>query len=77
MDLTGRPEFSPRGTTILVPGTVAGSVGRRFGIVRYRSATPFSSRPSDWGQGTLVTNTGQPGRGVLRAVFSPRGTRLA
>lgn len=77
VDLSGRPEFSPRGTTILVPGTVAGSGGRRFGIVRYDSATPFSSRPSHWGKGTVVTDASRGGRGVIRAVYSPGGTRLA
>lgn len=77
VDLNGRPVWSPRGTEILVPGVVPGTDGRRFGLVRYRSATPFSTRPSDWGSGRMVTDLGRAGRGVIGAGFSPDGERLA
>jgi hypothetical protein len=77
VDLNGRPSWSPRGTTLLVPGVVPGTGGQRFGIVRYRSATPFSPRPSDWGRGEVVTDLARAGRGVIRAAYSPSGKRLA
>jgi len=77
IDLNGPPAWSPRGTEILVPGVVSGTDGRRFGLVRYRSATPFSTRASDWRRGRVVTDLAREGRGVIRAAYAPDGKRLA
>jgi beta-lactam-binding protein with PASTA domain len=48
-----------------------------FGIVRYRSKKAFSPDVADWGKGKFVTDTKQPGKGVIDWSISPDGKRAA
>jgi len=63
------------GKTLLVWG--ASPEGNQFGVIRYRSAKPFSTDPGDWKSDGFVTDTTRPGQGALDAVPSPDGKQLA
>jgi beta-lactam-binding protein with PASTA domain len=47
------------------------------GIVRWKTAKPFSPNPADWSSGHFITDTSQPGHAVLDAALSPDGKTLA
>jgi len=48
----------------------------KFGMLVYRSSTPYSTNPRDW-HGTMATDTSAAGRGVIAAAYSPAGTSVA
>jgi beta-lactam-binding protein with PASTA domain len=75
-DLSGRISWSPDGRTVLVPGRRHDNPAAIFAIRRYRAARPYALQPEQW-QGSTVTSTKTPGKGVIAEVFSPRGTRVA
>jgi beta-lactam-binding protein with PASTA domain len=69
---TSFAQWSPGGTSILVPAVSAKGVG----IVRYTSEVPFSAKASDWGKGAFVTAPA-PDRFVQDMAISPDGKRVA
>jgi beta-lactam-binding protein with PASTA domain len=69
--------WSPDGAKILTFGTQNGSNGTVFGLIEFTSNVPFSTQASQWGQGTVVTNTATSGEGVIAGAFSPDGKQLA
>jgi hypothetical protein len=67
--------WAPDGRSLLVVGSSGdGSV---FGMVRYRTQTPFSADGAKWRTGGYVTDVSKPGRGVIDAALSPDGKTLA
>jgi beta-lactam-binding protein with PASTA domain len=66
--------WSTNGKEILTFGVSA--LGE-FGMVRYRSKTPFSPDAKDWRGGKIVTDTSKTNEGVIDASLSPDGKRLA
>jgi len=67
--------WSPNGTELLV-GASRSASPTTFGLLEFKSQTPFSTRAEDWGSGRLVTPT-MDGSGVRAAAFSPNGAQLA
>lgn len=65
--------WAPDGKAILAWGFK----GTEFGIVRWKSGTPYSANPDDWTRGRFVSDTSQPGRGLLDATLSPDGRQMA
>lgn len=70
-DLGRAISWRPDGRELLVFGVRRGKPGT-FGILRYRSARPFSADPRDW-SGAIATDVSQRGRGVIAAAYSPSG----
>jgi hypothetical protein len=68
-------QWSPDGRTLLAFGATASR--RRQGLVRWRSAKPFSADVNDWGSARYFTPTSEPGSAVLDAALSPDGRTLA
>ena len=66
----GAIHWAPNGRSILAGG-VSTSDSSVIGVVRWRSETPFSTDPDDWGEGRLVAE------GVREAALSPDGKQLA
>jgi beta-lactam-binding protein with PASTA domain len=74
---TGRSiHWAPDGKTIIAFGVRTGHP-EEFGMFRWRSKKAFSPDANDWGTGKLVTDTSKANEGVLDAVWSPDGSRLA
>jgi hypothetical protein len=48
-----------------------------FGVVRWKTDTPFSPDPGDWTAGKFVSSIDKPNQGVREAVLSPDGKVLA
>jgi dipeptidyl aminopeptidase/acylaminoacyl peptidase len=71
--------WAPDGKTILAWGFKPSAAGGtpEFGMVRWRTGTPFSADPDDWTSGRFVTDTSVEGQGVLDAAISPDGKRMA
>jgi beta-lactam-binding protein with PASTA domain len=67
--------WAPDGKSILAWGFKDGT--REFGMVQWKTKTPFSSDPDDYSKGEIVTDTSTPGAGVLDAAISPDGKRMA
>jgi Tol biopolymer transport system component len=68
--------WATNGRSIFATGGKNPNTGE-FGVVRWKTSTPFSSDPNDWGPGRFVTNTDTPNEGVREAVLSPDGKVLA
>ena len=66
--------WSPDGKSIIAFGVR--QLGE-FGIFRWKSKKPFSPDPKDWGKGKLESDTSKSNEGMLDAVVSPDGTRMA
>jgi beta-lactam-binding protein with PASTA domain len=75
-DLGRQIAWSPDGTAILVFGSKHGDP-QQFGLIEFVSNVPFSEHASDWGHGTVVTDTTRPGQGVIAGSFSPNGKQVA
>jgi hypothetical protein len=74
-DLGRQISWRPGGRELLVFGVRRGHP-REFGMLRYRSARPFSTNPRDW-HGRLATDASQSGRGVIGAAYAPNGSDVA
>ena len=74
-DLGRQITWRAGGRELLVFGVRRGKPGT-FGMLRYRSAVPFSANPADW-RGALATDTSVTGRGVIAAAYSPAGSSVA
>ena len=68
--------WAANGRAIFATGGKNPNTGE-FGVVRWKTSTPFSADPNDWGPGRFVTNTDTPNEGVREAVLSPDGKILA
>jgi hypothetical protein len=73
--LARKINWAPDGRSLLVFGASADS--GTFGMVRYRSKTPFSADGAKWRTGGYVTDVSKPGRGVIDAAVSPDGKTMA
>jgi beta-lactam-binding protein with PASTA domain len=69
--------WSPDGTKILVLGIKDSSNGSVFGLIEFVSNQAFSTQASLWGQGAVVTDTSQPGHGVIAGAFSRDAKHIA
>jgi hypothetical protein len=58
-------------------GTKNGTSGTVFGLIRFATNLAFSPQASLWGQGTVVTDTAQPGHGVIAGAFAPDRKQVA
>jgi len=67
----------PDGRTLLAAAKPLAPADWRFGLLRLRSGTPFSTRARDWGGGRSFVTPAQPRRGVAAVAVSPSGRRLA
>jgi WD40-like Beta Propeller Repeat len=67
--------WAPNGKSILAWGFLPDT--QAFGMVQWKSQTPFSSNPDDWSKGEIVTDTSKQGEGVLDAAISPDGKQMA
>jgi hypothetical protein len=47
-----------------------------FGMIRWKSKTPFSAERDDWSKGTFVTDTNVKDKGVIDMSISPDGKQL-
>ena len=74
-DLGRQISWRRGGRELLVFGVLRGQPGH-FGILRYRSPTPFSANPHRW-RGELVTDSSVLGRGAIAAAYSPSGSQVA
>jgi hypothetical protein len=75
-NLLGRKiNWSPNGKTLLVFGATPDF--NQFGMIRYRSRTPFSTNPDDWKSDGFQTDTTLPLQGALDAAISPDGKQVA
>ncbi len=74
-DLGRQISWRSDGRELLVFGVRRGKP-ETFGMLRYRSATPFSTDPRDW-RGAIATDTSTAGRGVIAAAYSPVGATVA
>jgi hypothetical protein len=73
--LARKINWSPDGKALLI--SAASHDGNELGMVQYRSKRAFSSDPADWQSKGFVTDVSKRGEGVLDAVVSPDGKRLA
>ena len=73
-DLGRQISWRRGGRELLVFGVRRGKP-QQFGILRYRSARPYSTNPADW-RGELATDKSS-GRGAIAAAYSPSGERVA
>jgi beta-lactam-binding protein with PASTA domain len=67
--------WAPDGKSILAWGFKTGPT--RFGMVQWKTSKPFSTDTGDYKPGRFVSDTSEPGQGVLDASLSPDGKRLA
>jgi beta-lactam-binding protein with PASTA domain len=67
--------WGPDGKSILAWGFRPDNF--KFGMVRWTTKKPFSTNPDDWSAGKFETDTSKDGEGVLDAVLSPDGKRMA
>ena len=74
-DLGRQISWRNDGRELLVFGVRRGNT-QKFGMLVYRSSTPFSTNPRDW-RGKMATDTSAAGRGVIAAAYSPAGTSVA
>jgi hypothetical protein len=56
--------WAPDGKSLFAVGTQDDGT---FGLIRWTTQRPFSPNPDDWSAGEFVTDTSNPGRGVLDA----------
>jgi len=74
-DLGRQISWRHDGRELLVFGVRRGNP-EKFGMLVYRTSTPFSTNPRDW-RGAMATDTSSAGRGVIAAAYSPAGTSVA
>jgi hypothetical protein len=73
----GELTWMPNGRALLAAARPTNGADWRFGLLRLRTDTPFSTKAGDWrGGGSLRTPT-QPRRGVSAVAVDPSGRRLA
>jgi beta-lactam-binding protein with PASTA domain len=73
----GELTWMPNGRALLAAARPTNGADWRFGLLRLRTDTPFSTSAGEWrGGGSLRTPT-QPRRGVSAVAVDPSGRRLA
>jgi hypothetical protein len=75
VNLGRKVNWSPDGKSLLVYGEERDASA--FGMVRFRSRRAFSADPGDWRSQGIVTETDEPGAGVIDAALSADGKQLA
>jgi beta-lactam-binding protein with PASTA domain len=75
LNIERKINWAPDGKSILAWGFKAGT--QKFGMVQWTTDKPFSANPDDWSAGKLVGDTSEPLQGLLDAVLSPDGKRMA
>jgi beta-lactam-binding protein with PASTA domain len=73
----GELTWMPNGRTLLAAAKPLEAADWRFGLLRLRTSSPFSTHAGDWRGGRSLVTPTQPRRGVLAAAVDPSGRRLA
>jgi hypothetical protein len=73
----GELTWMPNGRRLLAAARPLEGADWRFGLLRLRTSTPFSTRAGDWRGGRSLLTPSQPRRGVAAAAVDPSGRRLA
>ena len=73
----GELTWMPNGRTLLASAKPLDGADWRFGLLRLRTDTPFSTRAGDWRGGRSLRTPAQPRRGVAAVAVDPSGRRLA
>ena len=73
----GELTWMPNGRTLLAAAKPLEAADWRFGLLRLRTSSPFSTSARDWRGGRSLVTPTQPRRGVLAAAVDPSGRRLA
>ena len=67
----------PDGRTLFAAARPTNGADWRFGLLRLKSDTRFSTRAGDWRGGGSLRTPAQPRRGVAAVAVDPSGERLA
>jgi hypothetical protein len=73
----GELTWTPNGRTLLAAAELLEGADWRFGLLRLRTGTPFSTRARDWRGGRSLRTPAQPRHGVAAVAVDPSGRRLA
>ena len=73
----GELTWMPNGRALLAAAKPLDGTDWRFGLLRLRTDTPFSTRAGDWRGGRSLRTPSQPRRGVAAVAVDPSGRRLA
>ena len=73
----GELTWMPNGRALLAAAKPLDGADWRFGLLRLRTSTPFSTRAGDWRGGRSLRTPTQPRRGVAAVAVDPAGRRLA
>jgi beta-lactam-binding protein with PASTA domain len=73
----GELTWMPNGRTLLAAAKPVDGADWRFGLLRLRTSTPFSTRARNWRGGRSLRTPAQPRRGVAAVAVDPSGRRLA
>jgi beta-lactam-binding protein with PASTA domain len=73
----GELTWMPNGRTLFAAARPVNGADWRFGLLRLRTSTPFSTRARDWRGGRSLRTPTQPRRGVSAVAVDPSGRRLA
>jgi beta-lactam-binding protein with PASTA domain len=73
----GELTWMPDGRTLFAAARPTNGADWRFGLLRLRTDTRFSTRARDWRGGRSLRTPAQPRRGVAAVAVDPSGRRLA
>jgi beta-lactam-binding protein with PASTA domain len=73
----GELTWMPNGRSLLAAAKPIDGADWRFGLLRLRTSTPFSTHAGDWRGGRSLVTPSQPRRGVAAVAVDPSGRRLA
>jgi beta-lactam-binding protein with PASTA domain len=73
----GELTWMPNGRTLLAAAEPLDAADWRFGLLRLRTRTPFSTRAGAWRGGRSLVTPSQPRKGVAGVAVDPSGRRLA
>ena len=73
----GELTWMPNGRALLAAAKPIDGTDWRFGLLRLRTDTPFSTYAGDWRGGRSLRTPAQPRRGVAAVAVDPSGRRLA
>lgn len=73
----GELTWMPDGRTLFAAARPTNGADWRFGLLRLRADTRFSTRARDWRGGRSLRTPAQPRRGVAAVAVDPSGRRLA
>ena len=73
----GELTWMPNGRALLAAAKPVNGADWRFGLLRLRTDTPFSTYAGEWRGGRSLRTPAQPRRGVAAVAVDPSGRRLA